>query len=118
MERSVVSVVKSSSAVKSLVSTPDPDTVMALIDRITAGESFWVVVHDPLMSRDITRADVREVISWGLEKTLGNYTRTCQVFNMTQPPDYKRLLNFLRKYDCELPFRTFRIVPTTKPTSQ
>jgi hypothetical protein len=32
-----------------------------------------------------------------------------QLFNV--PADYKRLLNFLRKYQCHLPVHPFRAVP-------
>jgi hypothetical protein len=30
-----------------------------------------------------------------------------RLFNM-EPKDYKRFLNFLRKYDCQVPFRDYR----------
>jgi transcriptional regulator with PAS, ATPase and Fis domain len=83
----------------------------ALYDRITVnGESFWSVVYEPFMSRDLTRADLRGVISRGLEQTRGSYKLLVQLFNL-QPEDYKRLLSFLRKYECQLPFQKFRSVP-------
>jgi hypothetical protein len=31
-------------------------------------------------------------------------------FNMP-PEDYKKFLNFLRKYQCHVPFQSFRIMP-------
>jgi DNA-binding NtrC family response regulator len=79
-----------------------------LYDRITVnGESFWSVVYEPFMSRDLTRHDLRGVIGRGLEQTRGNYKLLVQLFNL-RPDDYKRLLSFLRKYDCQLPFQKFR----------
>ena len=59
------------------------------------------------MARDITRADVRNVVGRGLEQTRGSYKMLAESFNM-DAPNYKRFLNFLRKHDCLLPYREFR----------
>ena len=75
-----------------------------------SGESFWSVVYEPFMSRDLTRQDLRAVIGRGLEQTRGSYKLLVQLFNL-QPDDYKRLLSFLRKYECQLPFQKFRSLP-------
>ncbi len=82
-----------------------------LYDRMAvSGESFWSVVYEPFMSRDLTRRDLRAVIGRGLEQTRGSYKLLVQLFNL-QPDDYKRLLSFLRKYECQLPFQKFRSLP-------
>jgi DNA-binding NtrC family response regulator len=82
-----------------------------LFERMTVGgENFWSVVYEPFMSRDLTRQDLRTIITQGLQHTRGNYKTLVQVFNL-QPEDYKRLLNFLRKYDCHMPFQQFRSAP-------
>ena len=82
-----------------------------LYERMTVeGESFWSVVCEPFMSRDITRDDLRAVITRGLEHTKGSYKQLLQVFNIA-PEDYKRLLSFLRKYGCHMPFQKFRTIP-------
>jgi DNA-binding NtrC family response regulator len=87
----------------------------ALYDRIMKGrESFWSVVHEPFLSRDITRADLREVVRLGLEQTRGNYRLLTTTFNM-MPEDYKRFISFLRKYQCHLPFRQFRVIRPGSP---
>jgi DNA-binding NtrC family response regulator len=87
----------------------------ALYDRIMKGrESFWSVVHEPFLSRDITRADLREVVRLGLEQTRGNYKLLTTTFNM-MPEDYKRFISFLRKYQCHLPFRQFRVIRPGSP---
>jgi len=79
-----------------------------LIERmLVGGESFWSVVYEPFMSRDLTRDDLRAVITVGLEQTRGNYKALVQSFNLEQT-DYKRFLNFLRKYQCHMPFQRFR----------
>ena len=54
------------------------------------GESFWSVVYEPFMSRDLTRHDLRAIVSRGLEHTRGSYKLLVQLFNL-QPHDYKRL---------------------------
>jgi DNA-binding NtrC family response regulator len=81
-----------------------------LYERMTVGgESFWSVVSEPFMARDITRDDLRAVISKGLEETRGSYKQLLPLFNIAAE-DYKRLLSFLRKYGCHLPFQRFRTV--------
>ena len=83
----------------------------ALFDRLVKGrESFWSAVYEPFMARDLTRNDVREVVRLGLKHTLGNYKLLVTSFNMA-PEDYKRFLNFLRKYECHVPFQLFRNIP-------
>ena len=42
----------------------------------------------------------------GLEEARGNYKIVARLFNM-EPRDYKRFLNFLRKHDCQLPFKEY-----------
>src|SRR6266508_4540572 len=70
-------------------------------------ESFWTTVYPLYMQREITRSNVREIIRKGLEETRGNYRIVARIFNM-EANDYKRFLNFLRKHDCQLPFKDYR----------
>ena len=59
------------------------------------------------------RRDGAIVIGWEVEELIiteqarGNYKIVARLFNM-EARDYKRFLNFLRKHDCELPFKEFR----------
>jgi len=79
-----------------------------LFKRMVANkESFWTAVYPLYMQREITRGNLRELISKGLEEAKGNYKIVTKLFNM-EPGDYKRFLNFLRKHDCQLPFRDYR----------
>ena len=71
------------------------------------GESFWSSGYAMYMDREITRADLRDVIRRGLEQAHGNYKVVAELFNM-EPGDYKRFMNFLRKHDCLLPFKDYR----------
>jgi transcriptional regulator with PAS, ATPase and Fis domain len=66
----------------------------------------------PAFERRRTIADelfknVRELVHKGLEQARGNYKIVLRLFNM-EPTDYKRFLNFLRKHDCQLPFKEYR----------
>jgi DNA-binding NtrC family response regulator len=82
-----------------------------LFDRLTVGrESFWTVAYEPFMARDLTRKDLRALISRGLEHTRGNYKLLVELFNI-DAGDYKRFLSFLRKYECHMPFQKFRSMP-------
>jgi len=76
-------------------------------------ESFWTTVYPLFMDREITRNNVREVVRRGLEEARGNYKIVARIFNM-EPDDYKRFLNFLRKHDCQVPFKEYRERPHAK----
>jgi two-component system NtrC family response regulator len=79
-----------------------------LYKRITEQrESFWTVVYPLYMQREITRGHMRDLVRKGLEEARGNYKIVARMFNM-EPRDYKRFLNFLRKHDCQLPFKEYR----------
>jgi transcriptional regulator with GAF, ATPase, and Fis domain len=70
-------------------------------------ESFWTAVYPLFMDREITRGNVRDVVRRGLEEARGNYKIVARLFNM-EARDYKRFLNFLRKHDCQVPFKDYR----------
>jgi DNA-binding NtrC family response regulator len=90
-----------------------PSGSQLILNRIlNDGASFWSEVYEPFMARDLTRQDVRELVRLGLEHTRGNYKLLVAYFNMP-PEDYKKFLNFLRKYQCHVPFQRFRMMPAT-----
>jgi two-component system response regulator AtoC len=70
-------------------------------------QSFWTAVYPLYMQREITRDHVRDVVRKGLEEARGNYRIVAKLFNL-QPDDYKKFLNFLRKHQCQLPFKEYR----------
>jgi DNA-binding NtrC family response regulator len=72
-------------------------------------ESFWSIVYSAYMARELTRSDLRAIITRGLQETTGNYKLLVELFNMDRG-DYKRFLNFLRKQKCQVPFSAFRTV--------
>ena len=77
-------------------------------DRMVVdGESFWVVVYPAFIDRELTKTDLRHLITTGLQRTQGSYRRLVELFRMA-PGDYKRFLAFLYQHDCHLPFHRFR----------
>src|SRR5204862_6979543 len=87
-----------------LIARPVPEL---LFDRMVRdGETFWIAVYNPFMARDLTRNELGALVAHGLTLTRGSYKGLAQLFNV--PSDYKRLLNFLRKYQCHLPIHEFR----------
>jgi DNA-binding NtrC family response regulator len=94
-----------------LVDEPPCQTVVDLMfDRmVKQRESFWSIVYSAYMVRDLTRTDLRAIITRGLQETAGNYKMLVELFNMERT-DYKRFLNFLRKQECQVPFAHFRAV--------
>ena len=93
---------------------PPAVTPESLMHRIMSGESFWSVAHDPFMAHDLTRGDIRELVRLGLEETRGNYKLLVTMFNMA-PSEYKKFLNFLRKYQCHVPYQAFRMANPKLP---
>ena len=79
-----------------------------LYNRLTSDrECFWTAVYPLYMQREITRTHVRDLVQKGLEEARGNYKIMVQLFNM-EAADYKKFLNFLRKHQCQLPFKEYR----------
>jgi DNA-binding NtrC family response regulator len=69
--------------------------------------SFWNDVHPLFTNRDLTRADLRQLIRRGLTATGGNYRALLELFGMGRQ-EYKRWMNFLAAHDCAVDYREFR----------
>ena len=79
-----------------------------LYDGLTSGGyRFWEDVHRLFTSRDLSRADLRQLIRRGLTATGGNYRALLQLFGLEQE-EYKRLMNFLAAHECVVDYREFR----------
>jgi transcriptional regulator with PAS, ATPase and Fis domain len=81
-----------------------------LSDRLVeqAG-SFWSVVYEPFMARDLTRDEARGVIMKAWEQAEGNFSQLCNFFQIAEG-DTKRFLDFVRKHGVVSP-RTFPRLP-------
>ncbi|HVD91500.1 MAG TPA: sigma-54 dependent transcriptional regulator [Vicinamibacterales bacterium] len=86
------------------------DRVGYALDRMTRhGDDFWSAVHGPFMAHDLTREELRNIVSHGLTQTKGSYRLLVEMFHMPQS-DYRRFLSFLRKHDCNMPFQRYRLM--------
>ncbi len=82
--------------------------IEALLERmLTYRESFWTVVYPAFMARDITRDDLRYIVSAGLERTRGNCDRLLELFNV-DIDDGERFLGFLKRHQCDTPLEAVR----------
>ena len=80
-----------------------------LFEALVQGHySFWDHVHPLFLERDLTRHDIRELMSRGLAETKGNYRALVKLFGMPDT-DYHRFHNFLIAHACKVDFRTFRM---------
>jgi transcriptional regulator with PAS, ATPase and Fis domain len=69
--------------------------------------TFWGHIHPLLIKRDITRHDLKQLVSLGLSATRGNYRGLLKLFGMSEG-DYKRFMNFLAAHECTVDYRQFR----------
>jgi DNA-binding NtrC family response regulator len=74
---------------------------------VSGGYAFWEHIHPIFLDRDITRHDVRELVTRGLRTTHGNYRSLLRLFGMPAG-DYKRFHNFLMAHGCKVDYRSFR----------
>jgi transcriptional regulator with PAS, ATPase and Fis domain len=89
-----------------------------LFEELTGGTAhFWNDVHTLFTNRDITRADVRDLVRRGLSVTAGNYRAVVQLFGMPSS-DYKKLFNFLSAHDCLVDYREFRQAAPVVPRAE
>jgi hypothetical protein len=74
---------------------------------INGTAEFWRDVYEVFMDRDMTRQEVRHLITRGLAIADGSYRELLHVLRLAGE-DYKRLLNFLVRHECAVDFRPFR----------
>ena len=79
-----------------------------LVERVVDGHAdFWDDVRDVYLRRDLTREDIRQIVSLGLEACGGSYQRLVHYFGLPKE-DYKKFLSFLSNHGCKVDFRPFR----------
>lgn len=57
--------------------------------------TFWELVHQPFMDRELSRAQVRRLVGRGLDEVRGSYKQLLALFGVA-PHDYLRFMDFLR----------------------
>ncbi len=64
--------------------------------KIKNGGSFWNLVKDPFLERDLNRREVMEIINKGMVEAKHKYVNLVKVFNLKEN-EYKKMMNFLKK---------------------
>ncbi len=73
-------------------------TAAELVGRMAGGAgTFWDLVHEPFMDRELNRAEVRAVIEEGLRRSNWSYKRALTIFGVSQE-DYLKFMDFLRHH--------------------
>jgi DNA-binding NtrC family response regulator len=76
---------------------PDASRAAELYRRLTDGREFFSsVVQEPYTDHDLTRDDIRSLVSRGLHETQGSYKHLVRLFNMDEGA-YKWMVNFVRR---------------------
>ncbi len=68
------------------------------ISRMTQGDgSFWDLVYEPFMDRELNRREVQAIIAEGLRRSNWSYKRSLRVFGIA-PEEYLKFMDFLRHH--------------------
>lgn len=69
-----------------------------LLAQVTGGAgTFWSLVYEPFMDRELNRGQVQAVIEEGLRRSNWSYKRALRVFGVASG-DYLRFMDFLRHH--------------------
>jgi DNA-binding NtrC family response regulator len=77
-------------------------------------ESFWTTVYPLFKNRELTREELRTLVSSGLYETRGYYRALVSLFNMPGG-DYKRFMSFLMNAGCNLAAHPYRMTKGERP---
>lgn len=71
-------------------------------EMVEEGRSFWEVVHQPFLRRELNRREVKEIIELGIKKAGTSYKRLQILFNAGDGnKDYKKFIDFLRNFELQ-----------------
>jgi transcriptional regulator with GAF, ATPase, and Fis domain len=86
------------SRVAQLIEVPVPTISTEIFLRLINHEgSFWEMVHQPYLDRELNRMQVREIVAQGLSHVRGSYKELLGAFGMA-PEDYLKFMDFLRHH--------------------
>ena len=75
-----------------------PAAATSLVGRMAGGGgTFWDLVYEPFMDRELNRGEVRAVVEEGLRRSNWSYKRSLRVFGVDQD-DYLKFMDFLRHH--------------------
>lgn len=74
----------------------EEEEVRLYIEMVHKGKSFWEIVHDRFLQRDLNRRQVKAVLSRGLKETNGSYKKLLSLFNIGETKkDYRKFMRVL-----------------------
>ncbi|UCH98011.1 MAG: sigma 54-interacting transcriptional regulator [Candidatus Aminicenantes bacterium] len=68
--------------------------ITSISENLKNGKSFWEVVKEPFLNRDLNRQQVKAILSEALTQTDGNYKDTLRLFNLDEE-EYGTFMKFL-----------------------
>jgi transcriptional regulator with GAF, ATPase, and Fis domain len=87
------------SRVQQMTAVAVSTTLSAVCGQLLRGDgSFWQLVREPYLERELNRREVRAIIREGLGQTGGSYKELLGAFGMA-PAEYLRFMDFLRHHD-------------------
>jgi transcriptional regulator with GAF, ATPase, and Fis domain len=91
-----VEALEESSRARELHRIPMVEGLVERYEALTTHQgTFWELVHQPFMERELSRAEVRRLVARGLDEARGSYKRLLALFGVA-PEDYLRFMDFLR----------------------
>jgi two-component system response regulator HydG len=82
---------------------PPPKAERSIFDRLLSGDgTFWQLVQEPYLERELNRQQVRDIIARGLGHSGGQYKRLLGAFGIS-PADYLKFMDFLRHHRLKPP---------------
>jgi transcriptional regulator with GAF, ATPase, and Fis domain len=76
---------------------PDPGKSKLFQSMVEEGRTFWDIVHEPFLDRDLNRTQVRDIVAQGLLAARGSYRRMSVLLNI-RPEHYQKFMDFLRHH--------------------
>ena len=77
---------------------PREDQLAAIHRRLSRGTGdFWSLVHTPFLDRDLSRREVRQLLTIGLGDSGGSYRRLLELWAVPAG-EYKRFMGFVRHH--------------------
>jgi DNA-binding NtrC family response regulator len=96
--RHFIEVLEDAARAEQLQKVPLTDIVTHKYEMLVNHEStFWEIVYQPYMDRELARADVRAIVARGLTATRGSYRRMLALFGIAND-EYLRFMDFLRHH--------------------
>ncbi len=75
------------------------EKIMNCMERMRKGESFWRVVKERFITRELSKEDVKEIVLEGLKETVGkSYRELCHLFHIHEN-EYKKFVSFLHRHN-------------------